>query len=444
MSELLKGEKIPVEVFESFEIFKIESYGYDETPKTIAPKPKEFVVVKPKNAEEVSKLLKIANEKRIPVFTRGGGTGLSAGAIPTKEGILISTEKLKSIEIDVRNKIAICESGVTLAELSKMAEKHGLSFPPRPGDENATIGGMIATNAGGIRAMKYGVMRNYVLGIEAVLANGKIIKLGGKTLKNSSGYSLLHLLIGSEGTLAIITKAIIRLLPPMKEMSMLAIPFKNAEDALEYVLDTTRLMTPMAMEFMEKRAVEIGEKISGKKWVSKEGNAHILAIFERRDEAEESSEVAFANNAIDVFVASPKEQKDLLELRSKIYLGIKDKTIEILDACVPPASIAEFLQKSEEIAKRYGIDLISYGHAGDGNIHQHPLIFEGWQKVYGKFREEILRLAVEMGGAISGEHGIGEIKKEELRKFYPEQFELMREIKKLFDPNGILNPGKVV
>ncbi|MFN3384417.1 MAG: FAD-binding oxidoreductase, partial [Archaeoglobaceae archaeon] len=324
------------------------------------------------------------------------------------------------------------------------AEKHGLSFPPRPGDENATIGGMIATNAGGVRAMKYGVMRNYVLGLEAVLPDGRKIKLGGKTLKNSSGYSLLHLLIGSEGTLAIVTKAIIRLMPPMKEMSMLAIPFRTIDDALDYVIDATRVTTPMAMEFMEKRAVEIGEKVSGKRWVSKEGDAHILAIFERRDEAEESAEIAFTNNAIDVFTASPKEQRDLLELRGKIYLGLKDKCIEILDACVPPASITEFLRRSDEVAKRYGIDVISYGHAGDGNIHQHPLIFEGWQKVYWGFREEILRIAVEMDGAISGEHGIGEIKKEEFRKFYPEIFELMKEIKRLLDPKGILNPGKVV
>lgn len=445
MSELRKGEEVSVEeILENFEVFRIESYGYDETPKTIAPKPSDFLVVKPKNAEEISKLLKIANEKGIAIFTRGGGTGLSAGAIPTKKGILISTERLKGIEIDVKNKVAICEAGVTLGELSKMAERHGLSFPPRPGDENATIGGMIATNAGGVRAMKYGVMRNYVLGLEAVLPDGRKIKLGGKTLKNSSGYSLLHLLVGSEGTLAIITKAVIRLMPPMKEMSMLAIPFRTIDDALDYVIDTTRIMIPMAMEFMEKRAVEIGEKVSGKRWVSREGNAHILAIFERRDEAEESAELAFANNAIDVFVASPKEQRDLLELRGKIYLGVKDKAIEILDACVPIASIAEFLKRSEEVSKRYGIDVISYGHAGDGNIHQHPLIFDGWQKVYWKFREEILRIAVEMDGAISGEHGIGEIKKEELRRFYPEIFELMKELKRLFDPKGILNPGKVV
>lgn len=429
---------------EEFETFRVNSYGYDETPKAIAPKPRGFVVVKPRNIEEISKLLKIANEKRNPVFIRGGGTGLSAGAIPTKEGILISMERLKNIEIDVRNRIAICDAGVTLGELSKMAEKHGLSFPPRPGDENATIGGMIATNAGGVGALKFGVMRNYVLGIEAVLPDGRIIKFGGKTLKNSSGYSLLHLLIGSEGTLAIITRAVIRLLPSMKDTSMLAIPFKNAESALEYVVETSKIMTPMAMEFMEKRAVEIGERVSGKKWVSKEGDAHILAIFERKEEAEESAEIAFANNAIDVFVASPKEQRDLLEIRGKIYLGLKDKAIEILDTCVPPASVLEFLRKSDEVAKRYGIDVISYGHAGDGNIHQHPLVFEGWQKVYWNFREEILRLAVEMGGAISGEHGIGEIKREELRKFYPEQYRVMKEIKKLFDPNEILNPGKVV
>lgn len=425
------------------EVYKIESYAYDETPTPVRPKPADFVVVKPKNTSEVSKILKFANERKIPVFIRGSGTGLSGGCVPTRKGIVISTERMREIEIDIANRVAICQAGVTLDELSRSAEKHGLSFPPRPGAENATVGGMIATNAGGVRALKFGVMRNYVLGIEAVLPNGTILNLGGKTLKNSSGYSLLHLITGSEGTLAVITKATIRLLPPMKEMAMLAIPFRSTEDALNFAIDTSMHMTPMAMEFMEKRAVEIGEKVSGKRWVSREGSAHILAIFEQEKEAELASEIAFNHQAIDVFLASPREQRDLLELRGKIYVGLKDKIIEILDVCIPPAVIAEYLRISEKIAEKYGIELITYGHLGDGNLHQHPLLYDGWEKTYQKFKKELLKLAVEFGGVISGEHGIGVIKRNELREFYPEQFRLMLEIKKLFDPNFILNPDRI-
>lgn len=425
------------------EVYRIESYGYDETPRALAPKAGNFVVVKPRNAMEVSKILKFANERKIPVFIRGGGTGLSAGAIPTADGILISTERMKGIEIDSRNRLAICEAGVTLEELTRAAERNGLSFPPKPGAENATIGGMIATNAGGIRAMKFGVIRNYVLGIEAVLPDGRIVKFGGKTIKNSSGYSLLHLMIGSEGTLCVITKAIIRLLPPLRDMSMLAIPFRSVEDALEYSIETSRKLTPLALEYMENRAVRIGEEVSGKRWVSKEGDAHILAIFEHRWEAEESADIAYGCNAIDVFFASPKEQRDLLEIRSKIYLGIKNRIIEILDICVPPACMLDYMRRSEEVARKYGIDIISYGHVGDGNIHQHPLIFEGWEKVYRDFRREIMKIAIEMDGTISGEHGIGEIKREELIELYPEQYKIMKKIKELFDPNNILSPGKI-
>lgn len=425
------------------DVYSIETYAYDETPKPVAPKPADFVVVKPKNTIEVSEILRFANDRRIPVFIRGGGTGLSGGAIPTRRGILLSTEKMRGIEIDRRNRVAICQAGVTLEELSRNAEKEGLSFPPRPGAESATVGGMIATNAGGVRALKFGVMRNYVLGMEVVLPDGRILNLGGKTLKSSSGYSLLHLMIGNEGTLGVITKAIIRLLPPLRDMTMLAIPFRMVENALNFAIETSLSFTPLAMEFMDRKAVEIGEAVSGKRWVSKEGVAHILAVLEHREEAEEVADIAYKHEAIDVFMPSQREQRDLLELRGKIYIGLKDKIIEILDICIPPAEIAEFLRMSEELARQYGIELITYGHLGDGNLHQHPLLFNGWERIYPKFRKELLKLAIEFGGVISGEHGIGVLKREELREFYPDQFNLMLEIKKIFDPNFILNPDRI-
>ncbi len=423
-----------------------DAYKFDETPDTVAPKPADnFVVVKPKNSEEVSKILKFANKRKIPVFVRGGGTGISGGAVPTSEGIVLSTERMKTLEVDERNRIATCGAGVTLYEIEQAAEKVNLSFPPHPGAETATIGGMIATNAGGVRALKYGTIRNYVLGAEIVLADGRIIEIGSKTLKNSTGYSLLHLIIGNEGTLAVVTKAYIRLHPALKDMVYLAIPFDSLRDAIECVSDIMlSSILPMAVEFMDERSVKVGERVSGKKWPS-EGRAHLLIILEEFKEADTIADIAFKHGAKDVFVAqSKKEQRNLLDIRGMIYEGLKDVAIEILDVCVPPAEIADYIIKSNKIAEEYGIDMITFGHAGDGNVHQHPLRFEGWEKVYFEFREELFRLAKTYGGVISGEHGIGTVKREEMMRLMPEQVELMRKIKAVFDPNNILNPGKVV
>jgi len=423
-----------------------DAYRFDETPPLIAPKPAEnFVVVKPSSSEEVSRILRFANERKIAVFTRGGGTGLSGGAIPTTEGIVLSTERMKKIEVDRENRVAVCSAGVTLKQLDDAAFKFGFSFPPHPGAETATVGGMIATNAGGVRALKYGTMRNYVLGLEVVLANGDIIRLGGKTLKNSSGYSLLNLIVGSEGTLGVITEATIRLFPAMRDMTLIAAPFKSMEEAMDCVVRLSAKLLPMALEFMERRAVEIGERVSGKRWVSREGEAHLLLIFESFREAEEAASILSECGATDVFVAtSRKEQEDLLSIRGMIYEGLKRDIIEILDVCVPTSKIAEYWRKSNEIAERYGIELVTYGHAGDGNIHQHPLIYDNWQENYFEFRRELLKLAVSLGGVISGEHGIGSVKLNELREIFPEQHRIMASIKRVFDPNWILNPGKVV
>ena len=435
------------ELAEICEVFEpSESYMYDETPPKIAPKPAErFVVVKPSNTEEVSEVLKFASKRRIPVFVRGGGTGLSGGAVPIIEGIVMSMERMLELEIDRKNRVAVCGAGVTLKQLDGEAEKAGLSFPPHPGAETATVGGMIATNAGGVRALKYGTMRNYVLGLKVVLADGRVLKLGGRTLKNSSGYSLLHLMIGSEGTLGVITEATLRLFPSMGEMTVIGVPFSSIDDALECVVEITNKMLPLAAEFMEKKAVKIGESVSGKRWVSDEGEAHLLLIFERFDEAEKAAEIAMNCNALDVLVAVGKrEQRALMEVRGLIYEGLRDRIIEILDVCVPPARIAEYVKMSEKIALKYGVEMITYGHAGDGNVHQHPLIYDGWEETYYDFRRELLQLAVRLGGVISGEHGIGTVKREELRMLMPEQYDIMVSIKKLFDQGGILNPGKVV
>ncbi len=422
-----------------------EAYKYDETPKTISPKAvDDFVVVKPKSPEEVAEVLRFASENRIPVFVRGGGTGLSAGVVPTQSGIVLSTERLKKLEIDFENRIAICEAGVTLKQLIEKVEKLNLDFPIHVA-ETATIGGMVATNAGGIKALRYGTMRNFVLGLEVALPNGKILEFGSKTYKNSSGYQLQSLVVGSEGTLCVITKAYLKLIPKTDEI-FIAIPFRDFYKAISSVVKILGLgVFPSAIEFMELEAVKIGEVVSGKRWVCDEGEAHLLIIVDRFEDAEKIAKVV-EGNAIDVFIAtSRREKRNLIEIRKSIYEGLRRDIIEILDICIPPAYIPEYVYKSKRIAEKYGIKLITYGHAGDGNIHQHPLVFENWQDIYFEFRKELFRLAKSFSGVLSGEHGIGCIKVNEFKRFVSrENLEIMRKLKCVFDPNGILNPGRVI
>ncbi len=439
-----------IEVYSAKEL---KSYLYDETPPSLGLKPTENVLItKPRNTNEVSKIMKIASRERIPVFIRGGGTGLSGGAVPTAEGIILSTEKMKKMEIDVENLCAVCGAGITLRELITNAEASGLSFPPHPGDETATVGGMVSTNAGGVRAMKYGVMRNYVLGLEAVLPNGDVMRLGGKLIKNNAGYNLMHLLIGSEGTLAVVTEVILRLLPPFHKTATVAIPFKTIEGAIEAVVEILRYgIIPLALEYIEREALEIGEKVSGKKWPPKD-EANLMVIIEGRNEdelvelAEKIEEICIGKGASNAFIAlGSREQRDLLEVRSLIYEGMKEMVIEILDVSVPPAQIPEYVKRCNSVAEKMGFKIVNYGHAGDGNIHQHPLKTEGWEEKYEKLKKTFFRIARELGGSITGEHGVGIVKKKDLKEQLSKaEYELLQKIKRAFDPDGILNPGKVV
>ena len=439
-------------------------YSHDEfSLSNIAKEPE--VVVKPVSTEEVSEILCLANRERIPVTPRGGATGLCGGCVPIYEGIVLSLERMNRIvEVDKPNQMIVVESGVMLMDFYARVEEAGLFFPPHPGDETAMIGGVIATNAGGARAVKYGVVRNYIRGLEVVLPSGAVIHLDGKLMKSSTGYNLMNLLIGSEGTLGIITKAIIQLMPSPQTSRSLIIPYDELEQAIDTVPELiSQKILPMAVEFIPKEVIQITEKFLRKQWPVTLGSTYLLIILDATSEdqmdklSEQVAEICMENQALDVFVAdSPSKQQQVLEIRSKIYEAIKAQTLEILDIVVPRAEIAKHVRRVQEVSEKYGIWLPTFGHAADGNVHTHimkakyedgeivPLPEEDWKAKFGKVREDLYRDCKERGGVISGEHGIGIVKKPYLSYVLEDEtIDLMRGIKKLFDPNNILNPGKI-
>lgn len=423
------------------------------------------VVVKPGSTEEVSQILKYADSNRIPVTPRGGATGLCGGCVPSLGGIVLSVERMNRIrEVDVNNQMAVVEAGVTLMGFYGSIEEAGLFFPPHPGDESAMIGGLIAANAGGARAVKYGVIRNYIRGLEVVLASGKVIRPGGKVMKSSSGYSLLNLFIGSEGTLGVVTSAVIQLMPPPEATRSLIIPYDDLAQAIETVpLLIKRKILPMAVEFIPKEMIVRTEELLKKRWPSKMGNTYLLVILDASSEdeidklSEKVAEVSLEKGALDVFVAdSPEKQKQVLDIRSKIYESIKEDNVETLDIAVPRAEIADHVKKVMEVEEKYGMWLPTYGHAADGNVHTHimkvrcdkgkatPLPEKEWKEKLEKVRRELFQDCRDRGGTISGEHGIGLVKKSYLPYVVDEEeISLMKGIKKVFDPHHILNPGKI-
>ncbi|MCX8171618.1 MAG: FAD-binding oxidoreductase [Candidatus Bathyarchaeota archaeon] len=433
----------------------IESYLRDETPDPVRPKPAEnLVLVKPSSTEEVSLILKIANSRGIPVFPVGGRTGLVGGAVPTEPGIILSLERMNRIEVDRDNLMAVAEAGATLADLIKAAEDAGLFFPPHPGDEGAQIGGLIATNAGGSRAIKYGVMRNYIKGLEVVLPTGEILSLGGKTLKNNVGYDLMQLIIGSEGTLCVITKAVIRLFPKSRYMLTLVIPFNTRSDALKSVPAILRSgVTPLAIEYVQINEVLEAARHLNESWPVQKGFAQLIIILDgmSQDEVlkacEELSLVCEANNALDILLAeTPAEQSRILKIRSSIYTALKPNMIDILDVTVPPSCLEELMNEVDAVGSKYRVYLPVYGHAGDGNLHVH-IMKEGVEneETAKKIKDEIYERAVRLGGTITGEHGIGKIRLENLHMVLSEKhIDLLRSIKRVFDPNNILNPRRLL
>ena len=433
---------------------KIQGYLYDETPPPMLPEAsKDVAVVKPGNAEEVSEIVKLANRYRVPIFPRGGGTGLVGACIPTISGIILSLERMNKITVDEENLIAETEAGATLADLIKAAEQAGLFFPLHPGDEGAQIGGLLACNAGGVRAVKTGVIRNYVKGMEVVLPTGEILRLGGKLVKNNAGYDLMHLIIGSEGTLGIITKAWIRLQPKAAASATVIIPFRDRETALKAVPAIFHEgILPLAIEYMERDLLEKTAEHLGLVWPCKEGDHQLMLILAEAsesalyDECEKLMNLCERLGSLEPLLAESREEQDtLLKIRSEIYSPLRPKIIDILDTTVPPAQLVELIKAVEELGKKYNTYLPVFGHAGDGNLHIHIMREEGWTKeMYDRLRDEIYEKTIELGGTITGEHGIGITRKKSLGKFLDKKaLELMKAIKRVFDPNNILNPDKI-
>ena len=430
----------------------MQNYLADESPEWVRPEPaNDLVLVRPANTEQVSGVLRLASLHQIPVFPRGGGTGLAGGAVPTRDGIILSMERMNGIQIDKDNLMAVAEAGATLEKLLNTASEAGLFFPPHPGDENAQLGGLVATNAGGSRAVRHGVMRNQIKALEVVLPTGEVLKLGGKLHKNNVGYDLMQLITGSEGTLAVMTRVTLRLYPKAEEMATIIVPYNTRHEAISGVPSILRdVGAPLAVEYVERDLVERTAKHLGENWPVSRGGYYLIIIVAEpsRDdvlsESEKIAEICRRNGALEpVFAESKRDQDRILKIRSNIYSALKSETADILDITVPVSELERMIDSIEEIARKNNVLLPVYGHAGDGNLHVHLMRKpDDDGKRIEALRNEIYGIAMKAGGVITGEHGIGKIRTAKVEVYLPKkEIELMRAIKRVFDPNNILNPG---
>jgi glycolate oxidase len=435
----------------------LNKYAHDETENLhFLPD----IVVKPITADELSAVMKICNERKIPVTPRGAGTGLSGGALPHFGGVLVSFERMNSFDIDERNLQVITGPGVITEVLQNAVKEKGLFYPPDPSSRGSCfIGGNIAENSGGPKAVKYGVVKDYVLNLQVVLPNGDIIWTGANVLKNSTGYNLTQLMVGSEGTLGLVTKIVLKLIPHPKFDLLMLVPFRNLEKAGEAVSAIFRAgFTPSALElveidalkivssFVDSTAVPVSDDIAAHLIIEVDGN-HLETLMA---EMEAIAELLVAYDCGDVFFADDAQQKaELWKLRRRVAEAVKlaGYTIEE-DTVVPRAELPALIRGVKELGKQYDFDVVCYGHAGDGNLHvrikKEGSIFSlNNQSVIPALRA-LFALVKKLGGTISGEHGIGLIQKEYMDIVFDEtQLNIMRGIKKTFDPNNILNSGKI-
>lgn len=419
------------------------------------------VVLQPATVEEVSAVMKYCNEQLIPVTPRGAGTGLSGGALPVMGGVVLDMKRFnKILKADKENFQVVTEPGVITQELQEQLKAQGLFYPPDPASKGSCfIGGNVSENSGGPRAVKYGVVKDYVLNIEMVLPGGEVIWTGANVLKNATGYNLTQLVVGSEGTLGIITKIVLRLIPAVQHDLLMLVPFRSAIDACRAVNEIFLAgYTPSALEFMERDALEWTMRYVQATGISLPDDiqAHLLIEVDGNkqeqlyEEMEAISAIMQRFDTGEILFADSHEQKQMLwALRRKVGEAVKSNSIyKEEDTVVPRASLPQLLETVKRIGREYGFTSVCYGHAGDGNLHVN--IVKGdmsdadWQNKLPQAIRVIFKEVVAMGGTISGEHGIGFVQKHYMDiAFNDIQVGLMRKIKDVFDPRGILNPGKV-
>jgi glycolate oxidase len=422
---------------------------------------KPEVVLQPGSTEEVSAILRYCNEHNIAVTPRGAGTGLSGGALPVFGGVVLDMKRFnRIIVLDNRNFQVTTEPGVITQELQEFVKQSGLMYPPDPASKGSCfIGGNVSENSGGPRAVKYGVVKDYVLNLEVVLANGDVIWTGANVLKNATGYNLTQLIVGSEGTLAVITKIVLRLIPAVKHDLLVLVPFRRAEQACEAVNAVLLAgYIPSALEFMERDAIEWAMKYVRQSAVPlpPDIEAHLLIEMDGNSLSQLTEEMAAVSELLEqydideiLFADSHEQKQTLWNLRRKVGEAVKSNSVyKEEDTVVPRAELPELLKAVKRIGKQYGFHSVCYGHAGDGNLHvnivKQNMSDEDWKNKLPQGIQELFREVVRLGGTISGEHGIGLVQKDYLHiAFNDVQLKLMMQIKDVFDPKGILNPGKI-
>ena len=433
-----------------------EEFSHDELSGTESY---PDVVVKIRSAKEASQILKYANQEKIAVTPRGAGTGLVGAAVAIEHGIMIDTTLMNHfLELDEENLTLTLEPGVLLMDLAAYVEPKGLFYPPDPGEKSATIGGNISTNAGGMRAVKYGVTRDFVRGLEVILPTGEIVDFGGKIVKNSSGYAMKDLMVGSEGTLGIVTKVILKLLPLPKKTISLLIPFPTLRQAIGTApLIIKSRAIPTAIEFMEREVIMDSEEYLGKKFPDNQSDAYLLLKFDGNSTEEIEStydsvaKICLEQGALDILIADTDERNESIwKARGSFLEAIKGSTtyMDEVDIVVPRNRINAFVEYTHSLQKEMGLRIKSFGHAGDGNLHAYILKDDLsdtiWQERLNLTMEKMYAKAHELDGQVSGEHGIGFAKRSYLNEsIQPEIIGLMQGIKHVFDPNNILNPHKV-
>lgn len=410
----------------------------------------------PLSTHEVSEVLHYAFERRIPVTPRGAGTNLVGSTVPIKGGIILDLSRMNRIlELDRDTMTATVEPGILLQDLQAQVERENLFYPPDPGEKASSIGGNISTNAGGMRAVKYGVTRDYVRGLEIVLADGTVVNAGGKNVKDASGLSLKNLIVGSEGTLAVITKCILKLIPKPEFSVSVLVPYADLDTGIRSVLTILRAnANPTAVEFMERKVVQLGEKFSGVQYPRPDAGSYILLTFDGREaEAQASAEqvrkLALENGALDYIVLKdPDYAAEIWRVRGALVKAVEAVSEqEPVDIVVPISRTAEFIRFINQLEQRSGMQMVSFGHAGDGNVHlcvvRGDRDEETWHKELRQNMEQAYGKAYELGGVTSGEHGIGISKRHYfLRETPKENLLVMNRIKDALDPGHILNDWK--